>query len=94
MNEYKSLRENNWVGFAHVYLYCCNKQSESNEIIDPKAYKKLVALDTKLGTTVSDQLYRCLWNTTRSDIIKVGIHYLNENYEIILDYRFWENKPT
>ena len=66
----------------------CNKESESNEIIDIKVYKKLVELDTKLGTTASEQLFKCLYRTTRLDIIEVRIHYLNESYKTILDYRF------
>ena len=65
-----------------------NKEVHSNKIIDIKVYKKLIELDTKLGTTVSEQLYGCLNRTTRLDIIKVRIHYLIENYKIILDYRF------
>ena len=87
------MRKNNFVGFAEVYLKRCNIESDSNEIIDIEVYKKLFALDSKLGTTPIEQLYKCIHQTTRSDIIKVGIHYLNENYEIILGYRFWENKP-
>ena len=77
VNEYESLRKNNWVGFAEVYLDRCNKESESNEIIDIKVYKKLVELDTKLGTTASEQLFKCLYRTTRLDIIEVKIHYFN-----------------
>ena len=65
-----------------------NKEVNSNKIIDIKVYKKLVELDKKLGTTVSEQLYRCLYRTTRFDIIEVRIHYLNESYKTILDYRF------
>ena len=71
------MRKEDWVGFADVYLDRCDAESDSNEIIDIHVYKKLVDLDTKLGTTVSDQLYRCLCHTTRSDIIKVKIHYFN-----------------
>ena len=82
------MRKAGAVGFADVYLNRCNKESESNEIIDNNVYGKLVELDTKLGTTASEQLYGCLNRTTRLDIIKVRIHYSNESYKIILDYRF------
>ena len=88
INECKSLRKAGANGFAETYLYRCNKESESNEVIDINLYEKLLAVDMKLGTTASDQLYCCLFYTTRSDIIKVKIHYLNESYRIILDYRF------
>ena len=87
-NAYERVRQNGGAGFAEVYLDRCNRESDSNEIIDIKVYKKLVEFDAKLGTAVSEQLYRCLYHTTRSDIIKVRIHYLNEGYKIILDYRF------
>ena len=71
MSEYVSLREANYVGFAHVYLQRCEKESKSNDGIDKEVYSKLVELDTRLGTTASEQLFNCLWSTTRSDIIKV-----------------------
>ena len=71
MNEYVSLREANYVGFANVYLWRCNKESKSNDEIDKEFYKELVELDTRLGTTASEQLFRSLCKTTRSDIIKV-----------------------
>ena len=71
MNEYVSLREANFVGFANVYLWRCNKESKSNDEIDKEVYAKLVELDSRLGTTASEQLFKCLLKTTRSDIIKV-----------------------
>ena len=57
--------------FASRYLERCKKESKSNDKINKEAYAKLVELDTKLGKTASKQLYECLENTTRSDIIKV-----------------------
>ena len=74
MNENEKVRKYGYAGFADVYLQRCNRKPESNEIIDIKVYKKLVELDTKLGTTASEQLYTCLYRTTRLDIIKVRIH--------------------
>ena len=50
----------------------CNKESKSNDKINKEVYTKLVELETRLGKKASEQLYECLWNTTRSDIIKVG----------------------
>ena len=40
-------------------------------MIKKEVYTKLVELDTRLGKKASRQLYECLENTTRSDIIKV-----------------------
>ena len=71
MNEYERLRKTGWVRFAQVYLNQCNKESKSNDGIDKEVYYKLVELDTRLGTTASEQLFKCLYRTTRSDIIKV-----------------------
>ena len=82
------MRKAGAVGFAEVYLENFNTESNSNEIIDIKVYKMLVELDTKLGTTTSEQLIKCLYRTTRLEIIRVRIHNLNEGYKFILDYRF------
>ena len=54
-----------------MYLRRCNKESKSNDEIDKELYAELVKLDTRLGTRASEQLYKCLVRTTRSDIIKV-----------------------
>ena len=71
MNEYECLRKRNYVGFAHVYLAGCNKRSHSNDVIDKELYSKLVELDTRLGTTSSEQLFKCVFHTSNMDIIKV-----------------------
>ena len=65
------MKELGRVGFAEVYLRRCDKESKSNDGIDKEIYAKLVELDTRLGTTASEQLFMCLWHTSRSDIIKV-----------------------
>ena len=70
VTEYEDLRKN-WVGFAHVYLNRCNKESKSDDEIDKEVYSKLVELDTRLGTTASEQLYWCVSYTLNLDIIKV-----------------------
>ena len=57
--------------FAYRYLWRCNEESKSNDKINKEVYTKLVELDTRLGKKASRQLYECLENTTRSDIIKV-----------------------
>ena len=62
--------------FACEYLKRCNRESKSNDEINKEVYTKLVELDTRLGTKASKQLYECLNNTTRLDIIKVGIFFL------------------
>ena len=70
MNEYETLRKK-WVGFAALFLNRCNKESKSDDEIDKEVYSKLVELDTRLGTTASEQLFWCLYYTLNLDIIKV-----------------------
>ena len=59
-----------YIGFAHLYLKRCDKESDE---IDKEAYTKLVELDTRLGTPASKQLHQCLSYTTLWEIIKVCI---------------------
>ena len=72
MKEYECLRKRNWVGFAAVYLRRLNEESKSNDEIDTEVYTKLVQLDENLGITASEQLFSCLKETTRWEIIKVS----------------------
>ena len=88
MTEYEKLREDGWVGFANVYLWRCDKESKTENIADVQLYSKLVELDTRLGTTAGSQLYRCLYYTTRLDIIKVLYFISTETKRYILDDRF------
>ena len=71
MNEYESLRRDGWTGFAQVYLKQSDEESKSNSEINKEIYNKLVELDTRLGTTASEQLYKCVGRTLNLDIIKV-----------------------
>ena len=57
--------------FASMYLERFDIESKSHDEIDKELYAELVKLDTRLGTRASEQLYKCLVLTTRSDIIKV-----------------------
>ena len=54
--------------------------------MDKDIYINLLELDTRLGTTSSEQLYCCLDRTTRSDIIKVWsfpLMKLSEIFQLI-----------
>ena len=61
---------NKATGYAHYYLYKWNKSNKINEA-DVSIYRQLVDIDSKLGTNDSLQLYSCLDQTTRLDLIKV-----------------------
>ena len=86
MNEYECLRKKNYVGFANVYLAGCNKRSHPNDVIDKELYSKLVKLDTRLGTTATEQLFWCVSYTLSLDIIKVRFQLkIKEIYIILVD---------
>ena len=65
------MRKTGCIGFAQVYLNRCLDQSKSHDTVDIDVYTQLVALDKKLGTTASEQLYKCLTMTNKWEIIKV-----------------------
>ena len=72
MNEFdEHTKKNGFIGYANVYLWRCDHDSKSNDEIDIDIYKMLVEVDSKLGVTTSEQLYRCLFHTSRLDIIEV-----------------------
>ena len=58
-------------GYAEYYLRKCENDSTMINEADATVYQKLVDIDSTLGTKLSDQLYWCLYYTTRWDIIKV-----------------------
>ena len=78
------------VGYAGYYLEqmnydeadscCLGRIFCKTKKADASVYRKLVDIDTGLGTKASDQLYVCLRLTSRSEIIKVRIYfYLNSS---------------
>ena len=73
------MREKSFGGFAHRYLHRrITQDSKSDDQIDIQVYTKLAQLDSRLGTTASEQLANCLEvGISRSDIIKVLIFALN-----------------
>ena len=71
MNEYECIRKNGWSGFAEFYLNQCRIESESNNEIDIQVYSDLMKLDSRLGTTVTEQLFKSLFYSLSLDMIKV-----------------------
>lgn len=70
-HNYDSIRKKKNAGYAEYYLNkCCNNLKRTIEA-DASIYRRLVDIDSKLGTRASQQLFRCLAWTTRWDIIKV-----------------------
>ena len=69
--EYERMRKDGWVGFAHLYLHQCKEESESGEKNDIQVYSDLVNLDSRLGTTATEQLFMSLCYSLSLDLIKV-----------------------
>ena len=76
--EFEEWKDDNWIrkttgqmGYAHYYLdECWNASKRINEA-NATTYRKLVDIDSELGMDASQQLFCCLWSTTRWNIIKV-----------------------
>ena len=64
-------------GYAEYYLSKCKNESTMIKEADASIYRQLVEIDTALGTTAGRQLFGCLYQTTRWDIIKVLFFYLD-----------------
>ena len=69
--EYDELREDGFVGYASYYLDECWDKSVLKNKADVTIYKQLLEIDLKLGTTQSEQLFECVFDSLRMDLIKV-----------------------
>ena len=76
-NEFDVLRdeEHGFVGYAHYYLQKCWDESELKNKADVKVYKQLFDIDSRLGTSQSEQLFECVFHSLRMDLIKVLIYF-------------------
>ena len=71
-NEFDVLREKHYyVGYANYYLEECRDKSELKNKADVTIYKQLLEIDSKLGTTQTEQLFECVFYSLRMDLIKV-----------------------
>ena len=71
LNDYKKIRERKFVGYAHYYLFKCWNKTELRNNADVAIYKQLLEIDSKLGTTQSEQLRGCLCYSPRKNFIEV-----------------------
>ena len=69
--DHDKLRELDVVGYAHFYLFKCWNQSELKNKADVTIYTQLLEIDAKLGTTQSEQLFKCVFHSLRIDLIQV-----------------------
>ena len=71
-NIYDELREElGAAGYASYYIYHCWDESELKNKADVSIYKQLLEIDSKLGTTQSEQLFECVFHSLRMDLINV-----------------------
>ena len=67
----KRLQELGYVGYAHFYLKNCWNIWVQNRA-DVSIYNQLLEIDSKLGTTPSEQLFACVQTCVpRKDLIEV-----------------------
>ena len=70
-NEFDVLRKYGFVGYAEYYLQKCWDESKLKNKADVEIYKQLLEIDSKLGTTQTEQLFKCVFHSLRIDLIKV-----------------------
>ena len=59
LDDYDELRKRGWFGYGHFYLSKCREHGyELTNKTD--FFKQLLEIDTKLGTSQSEQLFQCL----------------------------------
>ena len=67
------LREKGFVGFADCYLQQSYDKSELRNKAEIEIYKELLEIDSQLGTTLTEQLFKCVFQSLRMDLIKVRV---------------------
>ena len=70
-DEYDELREEDFVGYAEYYLQESWDETEFINKADVAVYKQLLEIDSKLGTTQSEQLLKFVFHSPRIDLIEV-----------------------
>ena len=69
---FSDLRVNmGYVGFADYYLGYFYDESKLINKADIRIYNQLLDIDSKLGTTQTEQLIACVYKAIRMDLIKV-----------------------
>ena len=70
-NTFDELREGCYVGYANYYSRKCYDFHDLKNKAETEVYKELLEIDAKLGTTQTEQLFGCVANSLRMDLIKV-----------------------
>ena len=67
--------EYGFVGYAHYYVNKCWDEQELTSKADATIYRKFLEIDTKLGTTSTEQLFYLVFCAVRLDLVKVRIYF-------------------
>ena len=70
MNENECVKKAKYDGWGDFYHHRY-KISKPEDEIDGEVYSKLVKLDTRFGTSPSEQLFMCIYHTLDPDNIEV-----------------------
>ena len=70
-DDYDEIRVYGYVGYAENYLQESWDESELINKADVTIYKQLLEIDTRLGTTQTEQLFWCVFYSLRMDLIQV-----------------------
>ena len=70
--DYDFLRkELGWAGFADYYIGNSWDETDLVNKADVNIYKKLITIDEKMGTEMTEQLFYCVQWSYRMDLFKV-----------------------
>ena len=69
--DYDTLRKGRWAGFANYYLGQSWDETALVNRAKVKVYEELFKIDNQLGTTMSEQLFKCVYSSLRLDLVKV-----------------------
>ena len=70
-NKFDVLREKGFVGHANYFFKKCYFKSGLINTADIGIYRQLLEIDSRLGTTQTEQLFACVELSVRIDFIKV-----------------------
>ena len=88
--DFEELKDYDWIkketsdyGYAGYYLRNCWNDSKLINEADVEVFKRLVDIDTNLGTELYLQLWTCLCRTSRWDIIKVLKFFQIKDFKLL-----------
>ena len=76
-NEYDVIRGQMFVGYAEYYLKNITyNESDLGNNVEIEIYKELLEIDSQLGTTQTEQLFKCVFYSVQMDLIRVSVSFI------------------